>query len=116
MDSEIVIKENCGHRVSKCQVFNFLPTPHAFSIEIYKDNHLLDSAETTVILNYIIENYYENKFIKYYVVLLASGATAGAAAALAEVSVTAGVSAAKVAAITGIIVEIYNTIKEYLRR
>jgi hypothetical protein len=50
------------------------------------------------------------------VVPLASGATAGAAAALAEVSVTAGVSAAKVAAITGIIVEIYNTIKEYLRR
>ncbi|WP_156927403.1 hypothetical protein [Thermococcus nautili] len=112
LDSEIVTKENCGHRVSKCQVFKWLPTPHAFSIEIYNDNQLLDSTETTVTLTY--GNYYEKKFMEYYVAPLASGATAGAATALAEVSVSAGISAAKVTAITSVIVEVYNILKQHL--
>ncbi len=112
LDSEIVTKENCGHRVSECQTFNFLPTPHVFSIEIYKGNQLLDSAKVTVALIY--GNYYEKKFMEYYVAPLAAGATSGAATALAEVSVSAGVSAAKVAAITGIIAEVYNILKQHL--
>ncbi|NJE30846.1 hypothetical protein E3E38_07305 [Thermococcus sp. 18S1] len=114
LDSEIVTKENCGRRVSKCQSFKWLPTPHTFSIEIYKDNQLLDSTETTVTLTY--GNYYEKKFIEYYVVPLASGATAGAATALAEVSISAGISAAEVGAVTSVIVEVYNILKQHLWR
>ena len=112
LDSKITTRKNCGHGVTECQVFKWLPTPHDFTIEIYKGNQLLDSIETTVTLTY--GNYYEKKSIEYYVVPPSSGATAGAATALAEISTSAGISAAEVGAVTSVIVEVYNILKQHL--
>ncbi len=111
LDSDIITRENCGHGVSECQIFEWLPTPHDFTMEIYKNNKFLDSRGTVVTLIY--GNYYEKKFMEYYVVPLASGVTAGVATALVE-GANAGVAAAKVGAVTSIIVEVYNLLKQHL--
>jgi hypothetical protein len=111
LDSDIITKENCGHRVSECQIFEWLPTPHYFTIEIHRDNNLLTSKGVSVTLAY--GNYYENKFIEYYVIPLTSGVTAGTATALVE-GISAGVAATKVGVVTGIIVEAYNLLKSVI--
>jgi len=76
LDSRVITKENCGHGVSECQIFEWLPTSHNFNIEIYKNNKFLNSKGTTVTLIY--GNYYEKKFIEYYIVYPTIGATVGA--------------------------------------
>ncbi len=111
LDSDIITRENCGHGVSECQIFEWLPTPHDFTIEIYRDNNLLTLKGASVTLVY--GNYYEKKFMEYYVVPLASGVTAGVATALVE-GANAGIVAAKVGAVTSIIVKAYNLLKQHL--
>lgn len=112
LDSRVITKENCGHGVSDCQIFEWLPTPHSFNIEIYKNNKLLNSKGTVVTLIY--GNYYEKKFLEYYALPLASAITAGTATAFVE-GANAGIVAAKVGALIEVINIVYDLFKKALR-